>query len=100
LIAVDAFNQKLVKKITQVHGVETKGLSGIPNPYLFLHAFRESSSDRWRLSIWNQTHAETTLPKRAFARQLEKGRTLSDLTFPKDWKPIVGFVVSNIDRAG
>jgi type III restriction enzyme len=35
LDAVDAFNQKLVKKI-KVRGVEIRGFSGT-NPYLFLH---------------------------------------------------------------
>lgn len=90
LDAVDAFNQKLVKKI-KVHGVETKGLSGT-NPYLFLHRVETSTSDPVAF-IDVETKTQTGIKR--VARKLEKGRNLFDLS--KGLEAYRGFVVSNID---
>jgi type III restriction enzyme len=90
LDAVDAFNQKLVKKI-RVHGVETKGLSGT-NPYLFLHRI-ETSSASPVATVDIEVKTKTGIKR--VARKLEQGRNLFDLS--KGLEVYRGFVVSNID---
>jgi type III restriction enzyme len=90
LDAVDAFNQKLVKKI-KVHGIETKGLSGT-NPYLFLHRVETTSSDPVAF-VDVETKTQTGIKR--VARKLEKGRNLFDLS--KGLEAYRGFVVSDID---
>lgn len=90
LDAVDAFNQKLVKKI-KVHGVETKGLSGT-NPYLFLHRVETTSADPAAF-IDIETKTQTGIKR--VARKLKKGRNLFDLS--KGLEVYRGFTVSNID---
>lgn len=90
LDAVDAFNQKLVKKI-RVHGVETKGLSGT-NPYLFLHRI-ETSSASPVATVDIEVKTKTGIKR--VARKLEQGRNLFDLS--KGLEVYRGFTVSNID---
>ncbi len=90
LDAVDAFNQRLVKKI-KVHGIEMKGLSGT-NPYLFLHRVETTSRDPVAF-VDVETKTQTGIKR--VARKLEKGRNLFDLS--KGLEAYRGFVVSNID---
>jgi len=90
LDAVDAFNQKLVKKI-KVHGVETKGLSGT-NPYLFLHRIETTSAAP---VAFVDIEMKTQSGIKRVARKLEQGRNLFDLS--KGLEVYRGFIVSNID---
>nr|WP_325248649.1 DEAD/DEAH box helicase family protein [Amylibacter sp.] len=90
LDAVDAFNQKLVKKIS-VRGIETKGLSGT-NPYLFLHRI-DTSSAAPVASVDIEVKTKTGIKR--VARKLEQGRNLFDLS--KGLEVYSGFIVSNID---
>ncbi|PVH27337.1 type III restriction-modification system endonuclease [Pararhodobacter oceanensis] len=90
LDAVDAFNQKLVKKI-RVHGVETKGLSGT-NPYLFLHRIDTSSASP---VAFVDIEVKTKTGIKRVHRKLEQGRDLFDLS--KGLEVYRGFTVSNID---
>ncbi|KJS15560.1 MAG: restriction endonuclease subunit R [Hoeflea sp. BRH_c9] len=90
LDAVDAFNEKLVKKI-RVRGVETKGLSGT-NPYLFLHRIETSSAAP---VAWVDIEVKTQNGIKRVPRKLEQGRNLFDLS--KGLEVYKGFIVSNID---
>jgi type III restriction enzyme len=90
LDAVDAFNQKLVKKI-RVRGVETKGLSGT-NPYLFLHRVETSQAAP---VAWVDIEMKTQSGIKRVSRKMEQGRNLFDLS--KGLEAYRGFVVSNID---
>lgn len=90
LDAVDAFNEKLVKKI-RVRGVETKGLSGT-NPYLFLHRIETSSAAP---VAWVDIEVKTQNGIKRVPRKLEQGRNLFDLS--KGLEVYNGFIVSNID---
>ncbi|MCX7560218.1 DEAD/DEAH box helicase family protein [Sulfitobacter sp. F26204] len=90
LDAVDAFNQKLVKKI-RVHGVETKGLSGT-NPYLFLHRIDTSSAAP---VAFVDIEVKTKTGIKRVPRKLEQGRDLLDMS--KGLEVYRGFTVSNID---
>jgi len=90
LDAVDAFNQKLVKKI-KVRGVETKGLSGT-NPYLFLHRIETSKAAP---VAWVEIETKMQSGIKRVVRKLEQGRNLFDLSNALD--VYRGFVVSNID---
>ncbi len=90
LDAVDAFNQKLVKKI-RVRGVETKGLSGT-NPYLFLHRVDVTSGAP---VAFVDLEVKTGSGIKRMTRKLEQGRNLLDLS--KGLEVYRGFVVSNID---
>ncbi|MCY0150203.1 DEAD/DEAH box helicase family protein [Hoeflea sp. G2-23] len=90
LDAVDAFNEKLVKKI-RVRGVETKGLSGT-NPYLFLHRIETS---RAAPVAWVDIEVKTQTGIKRVPRKLEQGRNLFDLS--KGLEVYKGFIVSNID---
>jgi type III restriction enzyme len=90
LDAVDAFNQKLVKKI-RVRGIETKGLSGT-NPYLFLHRVETSAAAP---VAFVDIEVKTQSGIKRMSRKLEQGRNLFDLS--KGLEVYRGFVVSNID---
>lgn len=90
LDAVDAFNQKLVKKI-RVRGVEIKGLSGT-NPYLFLHRVEISSAAP---VAFVDIEVKTQSGIKRVSRKLEQGRNLFELS--KGLEVYRGFVVSNID---
>ncbi|WP_411975532.1 type III restriction-modification system endonuclease [Sulfitobacter faviae] len=90
LDAVDAFNQKLVKKI-RVHGVETKGLSGT-NPYLFLHRIDTSSAAP---VAFVDIEVKTKSGIKRVPRKLEQGRNLLDMS--KGLEVYRSFTVSNID---
>lgn len=75
LDALDAYNQKLVKKIT-VKGVEVKGLSGA-HSYLYLQDIEVSSSDPTaRLDIEEKT--KTGIKRRV--RRVKKGDDLYTLS--------------------
>lgn len=90
LDAVDAFNQKLVKKI-EVRGIETKGLTGT-NAYLYLEGIDISKSApvaRVELEIKTQSGIKRKL------RKIEKGRDLYVLSDGLD--QYRGFTVSEID---
>ncbi|NOE24831.1 type III restriction-modification system endonuclease [Ruegeria sp. HKCCD6157] len=90
LDAVDAFNQKLVKKI-EVRGIETRGLTGT-NAYLYLEGIDISKSApvaRLELEIKTQSGIKRK------PRKIGKGRDLYDLSGGLD--QYRGFTVSEID---
>ncbi|MDA9989493.1 DEAD/DEAH box helicase family protein [Paracoccaceae bacterium] len=90
LDAVDAFSQKLVKKI-EVRGIQAKGLTGT-NAYLYLENIEISSRApvaRVELEI------KTTSGIVRKLRRLEKGRDLHDMSGGLD--QYRGFVVADID---
>lgn len=90
LDAVDAFSQKLVKKI-EVRGIQAKGLTGT-NAYLYLENIEISSKApvaRVELEIKTASGIVRKL------RRLEKGRDLHDMSGGLD--QYRGFVVADID---
>ncbi len=91
LDALDAFSQKLVKKIA-VRGISVKGLAGT-NAYLFLKGIDVSPSKppeaRLELEIRQKTKIER------ITRKVTKGTNLFDLSAGLD--QYNGFVVSEID---
>ena len=90
LDAVDAFSQKLVKKI-EVRGIQAKGLTGT-NAYLYLEGIQISKSDpvaRVEMEVKTGSGIKRVL------RKVEKGRNLFDLS--KGLDQYRDFVVSNID---
>ncbi|MDO6732466.1 DEAD/DEAH box helicase family protein [Marinovum sp. 2_MG-2023] len=90
LDAVDAFNQKLVKKI-EVRGIETKGLTGT-NAYLYLEGIDISKSApvaRVELEVKTGSGIKRVL------RKLERGRDLFNVS--KGLEQYRGFVISDID---
>lgn len=91
LDALDAYNQKLVKKIA-VRGILVKGLSGT-NPYLYLGSVDISTSKppvvRVELEIKQKSGIKRVL------RKLNKGDNLFDLSGGLD--QYQGFVVSDIN---
>lgn len=91
LDALDAYNQKLVKKIS-VRGISVKGLSGT-NPYLYLGGIDISISKppivRVELEIKQSNGIKRVL------RKLSKGDNLFDLSGKLD--QYKGFVVSDIN---
>ena len=91
LDALDAYNQKLVKKIA-VRGIAVKGLTGT-NPYLYLGSVDISSSKppvvRVELEIKQKSGIKRVL------RKLSKGDNLYDLSGGLD--QYQGFVVSEIN---
>jgi type III restriction enzyme len=90
LDAVDAFSQKLVKKI-EVRGIQTKGLTGT-NAYLYLESVEISSKApvaRVELEVKTASGIVRKL------RRVEKGRDLYDMSGGLD--QYRGFVVSDID---
>ncbi len=91
LDALDAYNQKLVKKIA-VRGISVKGLSGT-NAYLYLESIEISKqSPIARLEI--ETKQKSGLIKRNI-RKIQKSDNLFDLSNELD--QYKGFVVSDID---
>ncbi|MFV1465200.1 MULTISPECIES: type III restriction-modification system endonuclease [unclassified Phaeobacter] len=91
LDAVDAFSQKLVKKI-EVRGIQAKGLTGT-NAYLYLEGIQISKSDpvaRVEMEVKMASGQIKRLP-----RKVEKGRNLFDLS--KGLDQYRDFVVSDID---
>lgn len=90
LDAVDAFSQKLVKKI-EVRGIQAKGLTGT-NAYLYLEGIQISkSAPVARIEI----EIKTASGIKRILRKVEKGRDLFDLS--KGLDQYKGFVVSDID---
>ncbi len=90
LDAVDAFSQKLVKKI-EVRGIQAKGLTGT-NAYLYLEGIQISKSDpvaRIEMEVKTNSGIKRVL------RKIEKGRNLFDLS--KGLDQYRDFVVSDID---
>ena len=90
LDAVDAFSQKLVKKI-EVRGIQAKGLTGT-NAYLYLEGIQISKSDpvaRVEIEVKTASGIKRQL------RKIEKGRNLFDLS--KGLDQYRDFVVSDID---
>ena len=90
LDALDAYNQKLVKKIA-VRGITTRGLTGT-NAYLYLEGIevsRQTPIARVELEI-----KQSSGPKRTF-RRLKSGDNLYDLSGEMD--QYKGFVVSEIN---
>ena len=90
LDALDAYNQKLVKKIA-ARGISIKGLSGT-NAYLYLESIeisRQSPIARIELEV-NQTSGIKRI-----IRKLGKGDNLFDLSGELD--QYKGFVISDID---
>ena len=90
LDAVDAFSQKLVKKI-EVRGIQTKGLTGT-NAYLYLESIEISKAApiaRAEIEVKTQSGIVRKL------RRLEKGRDLYDISGGLD--QYRGFVVADID---
>ena len=90
LDAVDAFSQKLVKKI-EVRGIQAKGLTGT-NAYLYLEGIQISKSDPVaRIDV----EVKTGSGIKRVLRKIEKGRNLFDLS--KGLDQYRDFVVSDID---
>ena len=90
LDAVDAFSQKLVKKI-EVRGIQAKGLTGT-NAYLYIESIQISKSDpvaRIEMEVKTGSGIKRVL------RKIEKGRNLFDLS--KGLDQYRNFVVSDID---
>ncbi|MDC1502486.1 DEAD/DEAH box helicase family protein [Gammaproteobacteria bacterium] len=90
LDALDAYNQKLVKKIA-VRGITTKGLAGT-NAYLYLETIevsKQSPVARIELEI-----EQNSGPKRTF-RRLQRGDNLYDVS--GEMAQYKGFVISEIN---
>ena len=90
LDAIDAFNQKLVKKI-HVRGITTQGLAGT-NAYLYLEGIEISKKKpiaRLEIEIMQQSG-----PKRSF-RRLQSGDNLYELSGEMD--QYKEFIISEID---
>lgn len=92
LDALDAYNQKLVKKIA-VRGISVKGLTGT-NAYLYLGGIQISSNKPPTASVEFEIKQKTGDIKRV-TRKLEKGNNLFDLSQGLDQYD--GFVVADID---
>ena len=91
LDALDAYNQKLVKKIA-VHGITTKGLTGT-DAYLYLENIETSrSKPPVALAEYEEKTGSGIKRKR---RKLRKGDNLHELSGGLD--QYQGFVVSDID---
>jgi len=91
LDALDAYNQKLVKKIA-VRGISVKGLSGT-NAYLYLESI-EISSTKPPLARMELEIKQSNGIKR-IVRKLKKGDNLFDLSEGLD--QYKGFVISDIN---
>lgn len=92
LDALDAYNQKLVKKIA-VRGISVKGLTGT-NAYLYLDNIAISSNRPPIASVEFEIKQANGTIKRTI-RKLNKGDNLFDLSNKLD--QYEGFVVSEID---
>jgi type III restriction enzyme len=90
LDALDAYNQKLVKKIS-VKGVSTKGLSGT-NAYLYLQSI-EVAKGKDPVARVEMEVKQNSGPKRTL-RKIEKGYNLYD--YSNELEAYKGFVVSDI----
>jgi type III restriction enzyme len=93
LDALDAYNQKLVKKI-DVRGITVKGLSGT-NAYLYLESIQTSPSKPPEARVELEVKQRTGIIKR-ITRKVSKGTNLYDLSEELDQYQD-GFVVSEID---
>tara|TARA_B100000424_G_scaffold265201_1_gene254517 strand:- start:899 stop:3946 length:3048 start_codon:yes stop_codon:yes gene_type:complete len=91
LDALDAYNQKLVKKIS-VHGVTTKGLTGT-DAYLYLENI-ETAKNKPPVA-WVEYEEKSVSGVKRKRRKLGKGDNLHDLS--KGLDQYKGFVVSEID---
>lgn len=91
LDALDAFNQKLVKKIA-VRGISVKGLAGT-NAYLFLKDIEVSSSKAPEARLELEIRLKSGIKRET--RKVSKGTNLFDLSAGLD--QYEGFVVSEID---
>lgn len=91
LDALDAYNQKLVKKIS-VHGVTTKGLTGT-DAYLYLENI-ETSRNKPPVA-WVEYEEKSASGVKRKRRKLGKGDNLHELSGGLD--QYQGFVVSDID---
>ncbi|WP_263322596.1 DEAD/DEAH box helicase family protein [Endozoicomonas sp. Mp262] len=90
LDALDAYNQKLVKKIS-VRGINVKGLSGT-SPYLYLESIEISkSAPKARIDM----EIKQVSGIKRIGKKIKKGDNLYDLSNNLD--QYKGFVVSNID---
>lgn len=90
LDALDAYNQKLVKKIA-VRGISVKGQSG-SSPYLYLESIeisKHSPLARIEMEIKQQNNIKRVL------RKLSKGDNLHDISNGLD--QYKGFVITDID---
>ena len=92
LDALDAYNQKLVKKIA-VRGISVKGLSGA-NSYLYLESIQISSSKPPIAKIEIEVKSASGVIKREI-RNIGLGDNLFDLS--KGLDQYQGFVVSDIN---
>jgi type III restriction enzyme len=95
LDALDAYNQKLVKKI-DVRGITVKGLSGT-NAYLYLESIQTSPSKPPEARVELEVKQKSGIIKRII-RKIGKGTNLYDLSGELD--QYQGFVVSEIDARG
>ena len=93
LDALDAYNQKLVKKIA-VRGIATKGLAGT-NPYLYLQSIEISSKKPPEARVELEQKLASGDIKRVL-RKIKKGDNLFVLSNELD-QYRVGFVVSDIN---
>ncbi|MBF1801995.1 type III restriction-modification system endonuclease [Alloalcanivorax profundimaris] len=91
LDALDAYNQKLVKKIS-VHGVTTRGLTGT-DAYLYLENI-ETAKNKPPVA-WVEYEEKTASGVKRKRRKLGKGDNLHELS--DGLEQYKGFVVSDID---
>lgn len=91
LDALDAYNQKLVKKIA-VRGISVKGLAGT-DAYLYLDGIQISANRPPVASVEFEVKQANGIKR--VTRKLEKGSNLFDLSHELDQYD--GFVVSEID---
>jgi type III restriction enzyme len=91
LDALDAYNQKLVKRIS-VHGVTTKGLTGT-DAYIYLENIETSRSKP--PAGWVEYEEKSSAGVKRKRRKLSKGDNLHELSGGLD--QYKGFVVSDID---
>lgn len=91
LDAIDAYNQKLVKKIA-VRGISVKGLTGT-NAYLYLGGIQISTNKPPSASLEFEKKQETSIKR--VTQKINKGDNLQVLSNGLDQYD--GFVVSDID---
>ena len=94
LDALDAYNQKLVKKI-DVRGITVKGLSGT-NAYLYLESIQTSPSKPPEARVELEVKQNAGIKR--IIRKVGKGTNLYDLSGELD--QYQGFIVSEIDARG
>jgi len=91
LDALDAFNQKLVKKIA-VRGIETKGQAGLSG-YLYLESIQTSTKKKPVARVEMEVRGKAG-PQRV-VRKIDQGTNLHELS--KGLDQYQGFVVADID---